>query len=83
MIGTPTYVIAEADFRHRIRSYRAAVPDVRVVYAGQALLTTATAIIAGVNPNQIVLHGRATTVGELRTAARSGVGWNPIITVSA
>src|SRR3954469_321 len=41
--GTPTYVIDEADFRHRIRCYHAAVPDVRVVYAGKALLTTAVA----------------------------------------
>ena len=33
--GTPTYVIDEADFRHRIRSYRAVLPDVRLVYARQ------------------------------------------------
>ena len=41
--GTPTYVVDEADFRHRIRRYRAALPDVRLVYAGKALLTTAVA----------------------------------------
>ena len=93
--GTPTYVIDEADFRHRIRRYRAALPEARFVYAGKALLTTAiaqwvveegsglgvcshgelaTALIAGVDPNQIVVHGMATTAGELRKAANAGVG---------
>jgi diaminopimelate decarboxylase len=93
--GTPTYVIDEADFRHRIRRYRAALPEARLVYAGKALLTTAvaqwvaeegvglgvcsggelaTALIAGVDPNQIVVHGMATTPGELRRAANAGVG---------
>jgi diaminopimelate decarboxylase len=41
--GTPTYVIDEADFRHRIRRYRTALPQARLVYAGKALLTTAIA----------------------------------------
>jgi diaminopimelate decarboxylase len=93
--GTPTYVIDEADFRHRIRRYRAALPEARLVYAGKALLTTAiarwvaeegsglgvcsrgelaTALIAGVDPNQIVVHGAATTPGELCNAANAGVG---------
>ena len=93
--GTPTYVIDEADFRHRIRRYRAALPEARLVYAGKALLTTAvarwvaeeggglgvcsrgelaTALIAGVDPNQIVVHGMATTSGELCKAANAGVG---------
>src|SRR3954468_15393490 len=84
--GTPTYAIDEVDFRHRIRRYRAALPDARLVYAGKALLTTATArwaaeegsglgvsacgelataLIAGVAPNQIVAHGIASTPGEL------------------
>ena len=93
--GTPTYVIDEDDFRHRIRRYRAALPEARMVYAGKALLTTAvarwvaeegaglgvcsrgelaTALIAGVDPNQIVMHGMATTPGELCKAANAGVG---------
>ena len=93
--GTPTYVIDEADFRHRIRSYGAAVPKFRVVYAGKALLSTAvarwvaeegaclgvgsagelaTALIAGVNPNQIVLHGKAIRFDDLCTATRAGIG---------
>ena len=93
--GTPTYVIDEADFRHRIRRYRAALPEARLVYAGKALLTTAvarwvaeegaglgvcsggelaTALVAGVDPNQIVVHGMATTPGELCKAANAGVG---------
>ena len=37
--GTPSYVLDEADFRYRIRRYRAALPGVRIVYAGKALLT--------------------------------------------
>jgi diaminopimelate decarboxylase len=93
--GTPTYVIDEADFRHRIRYYRTAVPEVSVVYAGRALLTTAvaqwvaeegaclgvgsggelaTALIAGVDPSQIVVHGKATTSRDLYMAARAAIG---------
>jgi diaminopimelate decarboxylase len=93
--GTPTYVIDEADFRHRIRRYRTALPEARLVYAAKALLTTAvaqwvaeegtglgvcsgaelaTALIAGVDPNRIIVHGIATTPGELRKAANTGVG---------
>jgi diaminopimelate decarboxylase len=34
--STPTYVIDEADFRRRIRRYRAALPEVRLVHAGKA-----------------------------------------------
>jgi diaminopimelate decarboxylase len=92
--GTPTYVVDEADFRHRIRRYRAALPDVRLVYAGKALLTTAvaqwvaeegsglgvssggelaTAVVAGVDPNQIVAHGKATTSSELCNHEHSSV----------
>jgi diaminopimelate decarboxylase len=93
--GTPTYVIDEADFRHRIRRYGAALPGARLVYAGKALLTTAvaqwvaeegrglgvrsrgelaTALIAGVDPNQIVVHDMAATPGELCKGANAGVG---------
>jgi diaminopimelate decarboxylase len=93
--GTPTYVIDEADFRHRIRRYRVALPEARLVYAGKALLTTAiarwvaeegsglgvcsggelaTALVAGADPNQIVVHGMVTTFGELCNAANVGVG---------
>ena len=93
--GTPTYVVDEADFRHRIRRYRAALPQARLVYSAKALLTTAvaqwiaderkglgvcsrgelaTALIAGVDPNQIVVHGMATTPGELCNAANARAG---------
>ena len=93
--GTPTYVIDEADFRHRIRRYRSALPEARMVYAGRALLTTAiarwvaeegcglgvcspgelaTALLAGVAPKRIIVHGMATTPGELCHAANAGVG---------
>jgi len=41
--GAPTYVVDEEDFRARIRCYRAALPDVELVYAGMALLSAAVA----------------------------------------
>jgi diaminopimelate decarboxylase len=41
--GTPTYVVDEQDFRARIRSYRAALPGVELIYAAKALLSTAVA----------------------------------------
>ena len=44
--GTPTYVVDEADFRARIRCYRAALPGVELIYAGEALLSTAVAVWA-------------------------------------
>lgn len=41
--GTPAYVVDEADFRARCRSWLAAFPDADVYYAGKAFLTTAIA----------------------------------------
>ena len=41
--GTPIYVVDEEDFRARIRGYRAALPGVKLVYAGRALLSAAVA----------------------------------------
>ena len=41
--GTPTHVVDEEDFRTRIRGYRAALPEVELIYAGMALLSTAVA----------------------------------------
>jgi diaminopimelate decarboxylase len=41
--GTPSYVVDEEDFRARIRSYRAALPGVELIYAAKALLSTAVA----------------------------------------
>jgi diaminopimelate decarboxylase len=41
--GTPSYVVDEQDFRARIRSYRAALPGVELIYAAKALLSTAVA----------------------------------------
>jgi diaminopimelate decarboxylase len=93
--GSPVYVIDEADFRHRIRRFRSALQDARLVYAGRALLTTAvarwaaeegaglgvrsggelaTALIAGVEPNQIVVHGMAASPAALCEVANTGVG---------
>jgi diaminopimelate decarboxylase len=41
--GTPAYVVDEEDFRARLRSYRAELPGVELVYAAKALLSTAVA----------------------------------------
>jgi diaminopimelate decarboxylase len=41
--GTPTYVIDETDFRHRIRYYRKSLANAEIVYAGKAMLTTTLA----------------------------------------
>ena len=92
---TPAYVLDEADFRHRIRRYRAVMPDVDLVYAAKSLLSIAvarwvseeglgldvcsggelaTALAAGVDPANIVMHGNAKTPDELRDATMCGVG---------
>jgi diaminopimelate decarboxylase len=74
--GTPTYVIDEADFRHRIRRYRAALPDARLTYAGKALLTTAVARwVAEEGAGLGVCSG-----GELATALVAGADPNQIVT---
>src|SRR4051812_11008616 len=67
--GTPTYVIDEADFRHRIRRFRAALQDARLVYAGRALLTT---VVARWAAEEEVLA--CAPVGNLRL--RSSRAWN-------
>lgn len=41
--GTPSFVIDEADFRHRVHRYRKALRETEVIYAGKSLLTTAVA----------------------------------------
>ena len=40
---TPAYVLDEADFRHRMRQYRAALPEAEILYAAKSLLTTTVA----------------------------------------
>jgi diaminopimelate decarboxylase len=42
-VGTPSYVLDEADFRSRIHHYQSSLPGVHVAYAGKAPLTTAVA----------------------------------------
>src|ERR1700687_1196139 len=70
--GTPTDVIDEADFRHRIRRYRWALPEVRVTYAGKALLTTPIARwVAEEGASLGVCSG-----GELATAPIAGMDPN-------
>jgi diaminopimelate decarboxylase len=66
---TPAYVLDEADFRHRIRHYRATLPWVDVFYAGKSLLTTAVARwVAEEGLGLDVCSG-----GELATALAGGV----------
>jgi diaminopimelate decarboxylase len=73
--GTPTYVIDEADFRHRIRCYRAALPEARLIYAGKSLLTTAIARwVAEEGAGLGVCSG-----GELATALVAGADPSRII----
>jgi diaminopimelate decarboxylase len=38
--GTPTYVLDEADFRHRMKRYRTTLRNIEIVYAAKSLLTT-------------------------------------------
>jgi diaminopimelate decarboxylase len=68
-VGTPSYVLDEADFRSRIRHYQSSLPGVRVVYAGKALLTTTVA-------QWVVEEGLGLDVcssGELAIALAAGV----------
>ena len=66
---TPTYVLDEADVRHRMRRYRSALPGVDVVYAGKSLLTVAVARwVAEEGLGLDVCSG-----GELATALAGGV----------
>jgi diaminopimelate decarboxylase len=72
---TPTYVLDEVDFRERIRSYRAALPGIEVVYAGKSLLTVAIAgWIADEGIGLDVCSG-----GELAAALAGGVDPSRII----
>lgn len=72
---TPTYVLDETDFRHRIRRYHSALPGVRVVYAGKSLLTTAVARwVAEEGVGLDVCSG-----GELATALAGGVETDRIV----
>jgi diaminopimelate decarboxylase len=66
---TPTYVIDEADFRHRARRYRKTLRDIEVVYAGKSLLTTAVARWA----REEGLGVDVCSAGELAVALAGGV----------
>jgi diaminopimelate decarboxylase len=67
--GTPTYVVDEADFRHRARRYRQALRGTEVVYAGKSLLTTAVARWA----REEDLGVDVSSSGELAVALAGGV----------
>ncbi|QBJ95101.1 diaminopimelate decarboxylase [Rhodococcus sp. ABRD24] len=73
--GTPTYVLDEADVRHRCRTYRAAFPEAEIAYAGKALLIRAVA-------DWITREGLSLDVcsaGELAIALSAGVDPRRII----
>jgi diaminopimelate decarboxylase len=66
---TPVYVLDEADFRHRVRRYRAVMPDVDVIYAAKSLLSTTVARwVADEGMGLDVCSG-----GELTTALAGGI----------
>src|ERR1700743_550325 len=67
--GTPAYVLDEADFRSRARSYRAALGDTEVLYAGKSLLTIAVARWA----HEEGLGIDVCSAGELAIAMAGGV----------
>jgi len=67
--GTPTYVIDEVDFRSRARSYRAALGEAEVLYAGKSLLTMAVARWA----HEEGLGIDVCSAGELAIAMAGGV----------
>ena len=66
---TPAYVLDEADFRHRMRQYRAALPEAEILYAAKSLLTTTVAHwVAEEHLGVDVCSG-----GELATALAGGI----------
>ncbi len=73
--GTPTHVVDEEDFRARIRGYRAALPDVELVYAGMALLSTAVAGWAAAEGAGVAVCSS----GELATVLAGGMPASRII----
>ena len=73
--GTPTHLVDEEDFRARIRGYRAALPDVELVYAGMALLSTAVAGWAAAEGAGVAVCSG----GELATVLAGGMPASRII----
>lgn len=67
--GTPAYVLDEADFDHRVATYRSRLRGVRITYAGKALLTTEVA--RWVARNHLGLD--VCSQGELAAALAGGV----------
>src|ERR1700754_2116262 len=66
---TPAFVLDESDFRSRIRSYRAALPGVEVVYAAKSLLCIGVARWAAEEGAGIDVS----SAGGLATALAAGV----------
>ena len=73
--GTPTYVVDEADVRHRCRTYREIFPDSEIVYAGKALMIRAMATWV----SDEGLGVDVCSAGELAVALAAGVHPHRII----
>ncbi|MFE5877460.1 diaminopimelate decarboxylase [Rhodococcus sp. NPDC056506] len=73
--GTPTYVVDEADVRHRCRTYREIFPDSEIVYAGKALMIRAMA--SWVSDEGLGVD--VCSAGELAIALAAGVDPKRII----
>ncbi len=73
--GTPTYVVDEADVRHRCRTYREIFPDSEIVYAGKALMIRAMATWV----SDEGLGVDVCSAGELAVALAAGVDPHRII----
>ncbi|GAA3192434.1 hypothetical protein GCM10020255_092480 [Rhodococcus baikonurensis] len=73
--GTPTYVVDEADVRHRCRTYREIFPDSEIVYAGKALMIRAMATWV----SDEGLGVDVCSAGELAIALAAGVDPKRII----
>jgi diaminopimelate decarboxylase len=78
--GTPVYLLDEADFRHRIRSWRSAVAGATgdaadVYYAGKAFLCTT--VVRWLDEDGVNLD--VCTGGELAVAQRAGLALHRVL----
>jgi diaminopimelate decarboxylase len=62
--GTPAYILAEADVRHRCRAYREALPGAEIAYAGKAFLCRA--LVRWIDQEGLALD--VSSAGELAVA---------------
>ena len=72
---TPTYVLDESDFRHRLQRYRAVLPNAEIRYAAKSLLTTDIARWVGQEGAGLDVS----SAGELAVALAGGVDPDRIV----